>query len=95
MAPPPISDKCQTLFRGKIKWMLKYAACWKKEVCQARSSIHYLSLLTFVRCQVPGVRRTKLVTALFAKTVPPADASFQMTTCGRLNTVLPPRLLVF
>lgn len=66
--------------------MLKYAACWKKEVCQARSSIHYLSLKTFVRCQVPGVSRTKLVTTLFAKTVPPADASFQMTTCGRLNT---------
>lgn len=89
MAPPPVSDKCQKLFWGKIMWMLKYAACWKKEVSRAHSSIHYLSLLTFVRCQVPGVSRTKSVTALFAKTVPPTDASFQVTTCGHLNTVLP------
>ena len=58
MALPPISDKVSNTVKGKIIWMVKYAACWNKEVSQAHSSIHYLSSLTFVRCQVPGVSRT-------------------------------------
>ena len=31
--------------QGKVVWMFKYVACWKKKVSQTHSSVHYLSSL--------------------------------------------------